>query len=432
MANADGPLVLLIGAPLPPPYGGIARYMQLCLPAMAQKGFRLRILQPDQELEARPLSGLPPHADVKTGVFSYPGAARLVGWLVLRPATALRLVRLYVPALLRRPVFAAKQLAAAGCWIRSGEQLLDGDRPSIVHAYDWPWTQGAAAVLLADRHGGKSMMSFFGDVLPHRDELTQFDSLSRPFYSVSRAVLMEADLVASMTEHCRRLVRHVDLLPDEVALIRVMGDMKPFHPGVDGSTVRARHAPEGPLILFVGHVRPRKGPQILIEALPTVRERHPGTRLVIVGPDHDYASELRAIAAKLGLADAVDIVGVVDDDVLPQYYAAADLFVFPTLTTIECLGLTFVQAMFSAVPVIATRIAGAPEVIRNGEDGFLVDPGEPEELATLAAEVLALSRDERRALGARARARAMELFDEEAVLGDLFRAYERLDPTPPA
>ena len=55
-----------------------------------------------------------------------------------------------------------------------------------------------------------------------------------------------------------------------------------------------------------------------------------------------------------------------DDDVLPAYYAAADVFLFPTLTTIECLGLTFVQAMFSGTLVIATRIAGAPEVIRDG------------------------------------------------------------------
>ena len=53
-------------------------------------------------------------------------------------------------------------------------------------------------------------------------------------------------------------------------------------------------------------------------------------------------------------------MGVVDEDALPKYYAAADLFIFPTLTTIECLGLTFVQAMFAGVPVIATRIAGAP------------------------------------------------------------------------
>ena len=334
---------------------------------------------------------------------------------------------MYAHAVLRRPGFAGKQLAATACWIRAGEELLGGERPSITHAYDWPWSHGAAAVLLAETRGGKSMVSLFGDVLPHLDELTQFDAVSRPFLTTSRTVLRRADLVASMTEHCRRLVRHVDVLPDEVALVRVMGDMQPFHPGVDGTELRGRHAPEGgPLILFVGHVRPRKGPQILIKALPEIRERHPGTRLVLVGPDHGYVDELHAIAEQLGVADAVDVVGVVDDNALPRYYAAADLFVFPTLTTIECLGLTFVQAMFAGTPVIATRIAGAPEVIRDGEDGYLVEPGDPDALAARATEVLALSPEERSALGARARKRVAELFDQEEVLGDLFRAYDRL------
>ena len=149
-------------------------------------------------------------------------------------------------------------------------------------------------------------------------------------------------------------------------------------------------------------------------------------RLVIVGPDHGYAEEIRTIARKVGVGEAVDIVGVVDDNVLPEYYAAADLFVFPTLTTIECLGLTFVQGMFSGVPVIATRIAGAPEVIRDGRDGFLVEPGNPDALAERAVAVLKLSPEERTALGLRGRERALELFDEDQVLGDLFRAYDRL------
>ena len=217
------------------------------------------------------------------------------------------------------------------------------------------------------------------------------------------------------------------MLPDEVALVRVMGDMEPFNPDVDGADIRRLHAPDGgPLILFVGHVRARKGPQILVEALPQIRARHPGARLIVVGPDHGYADELQALARELGVGDAMDIVGVVDDEALPAYYAAADLFVFPTVTTIECLGLTFVQAMFSGTPVIATRIAGAPEVIRDGEDGFLVEPGDPDELARCAIDVLGRSPEERAAIGMRGRARAMELFDQEAVLGDLFRAYERL------
>ena len=133
---SSGPLVLLIGAPLPPPYGGIARYMQLCLPAMARRSYRLRIVQPDQQVEPQPLQGLPPDADIETTVFSYPGTVRLAAWLLRRPRIAARLFSLYARAVLRRPGFAAKQLAATACWIRAGEELLADERPSIIHAYD--------------------------------------------------------------------------------------------------------------------------------------------------------------------------------------------------------------------------------------------------------------------------------------------------------
>ena len=243
---STGPLVLLIGAPLPPPYGGIARYMQLCLPAMARKGYRLRIVQPDQEVEPqatrtgfRPTrTSRWPSSRIRAPCGWRPGSCVGPG---SRPGSSLCM---RTPSCDAR-ASPAKQLAATACWIRAGEELLGGERPSITHAYDWPWSHGAAAVLLAETRGGKSMVSLFGDVLPHLDELTQFDAVSRPFLTTSRKVLRRADLVASMTEHCRRLVRHVDVLPDEVALVRVMGDMQPFHPGVDGTELRGRHAPEG-------------------------------------------------------------------------------------------------------------------------------------------------------------------------------------------
>ena len=90
--------------------------------------------------------GLPPSADVKTAVFSYPGVLRLAWWLLRRPALSLRLLRLVRAPVFRRPGFAARQLAATACWIRSSEELLGDERPSIAHAYDWPWSHGAAAV----------------------------------------------------------------------------------------------------------------------------------------------------------------------------------------------------------------------------------------------------------------------------------------------
>ena len=168
-----GPLVLLIGAPLPPPYGGIARYMQLCLPAMARKGL------PPADRAARPgrrsrsSAGLPPDADVETAVFSYPGAraARRAGSCG-GPGSRRRLVSLYTRSRPRRPGFAAK----AAC----GDGVLDSIRGEASRrraALDHTRlrlalvARGGCRAPRRDR-GGKSMVSLFGDVLPHLDELT--------------------------------------------------------------------------------------------------------------------------------------------------------------------------------------------------------------------------------------------------------------------
>jgi glycosyltransferase involved in cell wall biosynthesis len=426
-ADRERPIVVLIGAPLPPPFGGIARYMQLAVPALARRGFRVRIMQPDQGMEPSPLAGLPDDADIRTAILEYPGAVRLSAWLLRRPALLGRLLLLYARGFRTKSGFAARQFATTAYTIRSAERLVAGERPAIFHAFDWPWSYGVATVLLARRTGARSMFSLFGDVLPHREELQQFDSLSRPFLKPARFALRATDVVASMTGHCRNLVLHVGISPNDVLLVRVIGDMAPFHPGVDGRAIRARYLDgDGPLLVFVGQIRPRKGPQVLIEALPTIHEQHPKARAIFVGPDHDFVPELRRVAASLGVADAVEFVGAVSDEDLPAYYAAADVFIFPTMTTIECLGLSFVQAMFVGTPVIATRIAGAPEVIRDGHDGFLVDPGDAQALAQRVEQVLALPPEALREIGLKGRERALELFDEEEVLDDLFRAYDRL------
>jgi len=413
------PLVLLIGAPLPPPYGGVASYIKLLLPALARRGFRIRIVHPGRG--ATPAPPEMPGGGLRAVVVEYPGALRLSFWLLGRPGMLATLLSWYAKALARIPRYAVRELAMTASLLRSADRLLDGERPDIVHGFDTPWSYGAATALLARETGAKSMFSFFGDVLPHASELEQFDSTSRPFAPASRAVLEGVDLAASMTNHCRELVRSLGLPPEDVALVRVIGDMDPFNPDVEGALLG-----KGPILLFVGHVRARKGPQVLAQALPAIRKQFSTAKAVFVGPDYGYADEVKSLAKRLGVEDAVEVVGAVSDDELPSYYAAADVFVFPTTTTIECLGLSFVQAMFAGVPVVATRIAGAPEVIRDGIDGLLVEPGDARALAAAINELLSLSAEGRRALGRRGRERASELFEKQAVLDDLLRSYDGL------
>ena len=414
--------MLLIGAPLPPPYGGVARYIQLVVPVLLRRGYRVRIVHPGRGA-APDVSDF--DGDIENVVVEHPGIARLTLWLLGRPGILATLVRWYAKPLLRVPGYAVRELGMTAALVRSAERLLRDERPAIVHGFDTPWSYGAATVLAARERGGRTMFSFFGDVLPHASELEHLDAKSKPFVGVSRAVLEQVDVAASMTNHCRELVRHVGLTPDRVALIRVIGDMEPFEAAGDREDARSLHG-NGPILLFVGHLRARKGPQLLVEALPEILRRHPDARAVFVGPDYGLQDELLASAQRFGVGDAVDLVGTVDDADLPSYYAAADVFVFPTTTTIECLGLSFVQAMFAGVPVVASRIAGAPEVIRDGVDGTLVEPGDAAELAQAVNELLALSEAERRALGERGRERARELFEKQAVLDDLLDAYESL------
>lgn len=351
--------------------------------------------------------------------------APLALWLLRRPRVLAALLRWYAKPLVRVPGYAVRELGMSAALVRSAERLLGNDRPAIVHGFDTPWSYGAATILLGRELGGRTMFSFFGDVLPHASEVEHLDARSKPFVALSRAVLEQVDLAASMTNHCRELVRHVGLSPDGVALVRVIGDMEPFETASGRDEIRARHA-DGPLLLFVGHLRARKGPQLLVEALPEIRRSHPGAHALFVGPDYGLRDDLLTSAEHFGVRDAVELVGTVDDAELPSYYAAADVFVFPTTTTIECLGLSFVQAMFAGVPVVASRIAGAPEVIRDGIDGKLVEPGDVSALARGITEVLESAQEERHALGQRGRDRVRQLFDKQAVLDDLLRSYGRL------
>jgi glycosyltransferase involved in cell wall biosynthesis len=141
-----------------------------------------------------------------------------------------------------------------------------------------------------------------------------------------------------------------------------------------------------PVVLYVGKLSKRKGIDILFQAIAKLRLELPGIKLHLVGSG--YLNYFQLLAKKLGIGKLAVFHGYVDDLMLPAYYKSADFCVFPS--KYESFGIVFLEAMASGIPVIATPVGVAPEIIHHSENGILVEPNNPD---MLASAILWLSHD---------------------------------------
>ncbi|GAA4417019.1 glycosyltransferase family 4 protein [Actinokineospora soli] len=142
--------------------------------------------------------------------------------------------------------------------------------------------------------------------------------------------------------------------------------------------VRARHGlGDRPVVVCVSRLMPRKGQDVLIRALPRIRAQVPGAALLLVGGG-PYRSTLASIAAQTGVSDHVVFTGSVPWSELPAHYAAGDVFAMPCRThgrglDVEGLGIVFLEASATGLPVVAGDSGGAPETVEDGHTGYVVD-----------------------------------------------------------
>lgn len=171
-------------------------------------------------------------------------------------------------------------------------------------------------------------------------------------------------------------------------------DVDRFTPDADGAAVRRRHGlGDGPVVVCVSRLVARKGQDVLLAAWPQVLAGHPGARLLLVGGGPAEAS-LRRTVERLGLARSVVLAGPVAPDALPAHYAAGDVFAMPCRTRragldVEGLGMVFLEAAACGRPVVAGTSGGAPEAVRDGVTGHVVEPRSPDAVADAVAGLLA-------------------------------------------
>ncbi len=214
---------------------------------------------------------------------------------------------------------------------------------------------------------------------------------------VERGVLAASDRVISQCpDEVDELISFYGADRSRIRIVPSGVDVDRFRPICRGE---ARHAlslsTDERLIVYVGRVLPRKDVENVIRAVARLREqsRRP-VRLIVVGGETDNAdldrepemSRLVAIAGRLGARDAITFVGRRPSDRLRWYYSAAD--VFASTPWYEPYGLTPIEAMACATPVVCSAVGGITFTVVDGVTGFLVPPGDPDQLADRLERIL--------------------------------------------
>jgi phosphatidyl-myo-inositol dimannoside synthase len=189
----------------------------------------------------------------------------------------------------------------------------------------------------------------------------------------------EVDVVTYLGEYFR--VRLARALSAEAAnrMVRLAPgvDVTFFRPGAGGQAIRDRLGLGGkPVVVCVSRMVPRKGQDTLIKAWPKVRAKVSDAVLLLVG-DGPYAPALKRLAQRLGVTGDVLFTGPVPWAELPGYYDAADVFAMPCRTRragldVEGLGIVYLEASATGLPVIGGDSGGAPDAILAGESGYVV------------------------------------------------------------
>ncbi|BAI76870.1 glycosyltransferase (plasmid) [Azospirillum sp. B510] len=259
-----------------------------------------------------------------------------------------------------------------------------------------------------------------GDVPGFRCEgIDRFHRLLAPF---TRSVWRQGAAVTANSPGLAELARA--FMPElEVPVIPNGVDSTLFHPaspeaGIEaGSEAGAAGRPVR--LLAVGRLVAQKGIDVLIDAL--ARPELAGVELDVVG-DGGWRTALEEQAARLGLAGRVRLHGWLDRAVLAGLYRTVDIFVLPSRD--EGMPNVVLEAMASGLPVVASAVAGARDLVVEGETGFLVPPEQPD---ALAGALLRLTADPmaRRALGDRGRRRVEEHFSWRSAALSFLELVER-------
>lgn len=377
---------------------------------IAAQGVEMHVVLPEHRELKR--------AAVEDGVHFHPYRYALnPAWTVWGYAEALR-----ADVQLKRGVYALAPLAL-GSALNQMRGLAAREHFDVIHAH-WVLPNAPVAAIAAEWYHLPLVVSLHGSDVFMAER-------NRVFGGAARWSFNQAAWITACSDELMNRALALGADENKTELIPYGADAKAFHVNsADARRVRSQLQLDtnAVMILAVGRMVYKKGFEVLVAAMPQILQNTPAARLVLVGYG-DLRSDLEQQAHGLGLNGHVTFAGRVAREEIPAYYAAADIIAVPSVRdaagNVDGLPNVVLEGMAAGKPVVASNIAGFPDVIGDGESGLLV----PEkDVPALAQAILELANDGelRQRLGAHGRAQVREKLNWENVARRFVAVYERV------
>ncbi|AEV87507.1 glycosyl transferase family 1 [Actinoplanes sp. SE50] len=300
---------------------------------------------------------------------------------------------------------------------RAALRAARGRRFDVVHAHDWLVAHAAVTLrdhldvpLVATVHATESGRHQGWLPAAHNRSI---DDIERWLcHEANRVIVCSEYMRAEVTRHFEVPAGRVDVVPNGVDALRWRARPRAV------AAARDEYAGTGgPLISFAGRLVYEKGVQHLLAAVPELRERFPGLRVVIAG-DGPYRRELELAGRELG--ETVSFAGFLTGHDLTALMAASDCYVVPSIY--EPFGMVAVEAAAAGTPVAVAATGGLSEIVEHGVTGVHFPAGDPGGLAAAVSGVLS-DQEYARGLASRARARVVEDFNWPSIAARTAQVY---------
>ncbi|UCD26352.1 MAG: glycosyltransferase family 4 protein [Candidatus Bathyarchaeota archaeon] len=262
---------------------------------------------------------------------------------------------------------------------------------------------------------------------PNEKLMLRFNSLLR---SYEKKLMKRSDALIAVSLYTKKeLTELYDIDEEKIHVVYNGVDTQKFRPNRERAGLRLELGLEEKhkIILCVGRLYYRKGITILLKSIPEVVQKFEDVRFIISGKGFKKNEEnLRKLTQELDIEKHVMFLGYVPDEKLPDLYAASDIFVLPALY--ENFPFAILEAQSTGLPVISTKVGGIPEFLRENKNGFLVEPGDPEQLAQ---KIMTLLKDPELAeeLGKCGRNLVEEKFAWPLITNQVVDLYQRISNT---